>query len=87
MSDSLGGYAVANRNTGEYVSKAVPTFAEAQKLLETVYASDRDNLMIRDLWSRPAEPRPEEPRCAQNCSGSGYPDIPNMVGHGDNSPG
>ena len=88
MSDSLGEYAIANRQTGEYVSKAVPTIAEAQKLLETVYARDRDNLMIRNLRSRPAElSAPAAPRCAQNCSDSRDPESRNMIGHGDNSPG
>jgi putative lipoic acid-binding regulatory protein len=47
------GYALANSTSGEYVSKAVPTLAEAQELLETVYAHDRDNLMVHRIWSHP----------------------------------
>jgi hypothetical protein len=89
MSDSLGEYAIANRQTGEYVSKAVPTLAEAEKLLETVYADDRANLMVCHLLSRPPEPRD-----AQNCSRTvrvdsddRYSGIPNIPGQGDNSPG
>jgi hypothetical protein len=44
MSDPPRRYALANNKSGEYVSKAVPTLAEAQKLLETVYARDRGDL-------------------------------------------
>jgi hypothetical protein len=49
MSDSPDRYALANNKSGEYVSKAVPTLAAAQKLLETVCARDRGDLMICDL--------------------------------------
>jgi hypothetical protein len=79
MSDSRGGFALANNKTGEYVSKAVTTLAEAQKLLETVYARQRGDLMICDLWSRPHQPRP--PKRASSDSGQ------HTVDQGDNSPG
>jgi hypothetical protein len=48
MSDPLTRYVVANRKTGKYMSRAVPTYAEAQELFETVYEDD-GNLMVRQI--------------------------------------
>jgi hypothetical protein len=82
MSDSFGGYAVANRKSGEYVSKAVPTLAEAQKLLETFDARYRDSLMIRQISSRPPEPK-----MRVGSDSFGYSNARNTPDGGDNSPG
>jgi hypothetical protein len=88
MSGPLTRYVLANRKTGKYMSRAVPSYAEAQELLETAY-EDEGDLVVRQISVILGEVGSERKSGLDGRpdAESRYAHVPNVPGQGDNSPG